>query len=117
MSRCPGERLFAAFRNSTALVCMSHIPDHHWKPWLFPKSPGSWWTDLSILFSKGDAVAEEAVRMFLDDLAVKHGLTSLDQWEAFAPYQHLVVADLRRLQYLGGVHAALAQLYPKLAFS
>jgi len=93
---------------------MSEFPHHDWKLWKFTSTSRNkrYWQELSRRYVSGkDAEAEAEVRDMLDDLAQRHHLKSLEDWNRLSLHR---VGDrmYRNFKYLGGLKKVLEKIYP-----
>lgn len=97
------------YHSSIPHILMTEIPYHHWKPWKFRHTPRDWWIQVGSAFIAGDAVAQTIVRCFIDEVAQRANITSLEGWMNVS----LKTTSLSRVVRLGTLPVVLRLLYPE----
>jgi hypothetical protein len=69
-----GGPVLARYRSSVASALAAVYPNHKWQPWKFDKTPTGFWA------SQASSTNMELAREFLEEMAVKLKLDSLDDW-------------------------------------
>jgi len=87
---------------------MDAYPEHLWRPWRFTKTPSYWWQDVAARFVSGDIQAESTVREYIEEIANKCKIKTLEDWL----HVGLSTKDQARLSLLGGQEKVLQRLYP-----
>jgi len=82
-----------------------------WQAWKFERSPRGFWQSLAAQFHANDPYAISTVTVFIEELAKKHDIRALSEWETLA------VSDLNttirsQLKHLGSLHHVLKVIYP-----
>lgn len=93
-------------------MIMVEYADHAWMPWRFAKTPKSWWSDVSALFAKHDAVARCVVQLFLQDIGHQYGIEKLEDWNSVDTSKFTSTTTLH-LADLGGLSFVLSQFLPQ----
>eukprot|EP01114_Cavostelium_apophysatum_P000432 TRINITY_DN10397_c0_g1_i2.p1 TRINITY_DN10397_c0_g1~~TRINITY_DN10397_c0_g1_i2.p1 ORF type:complete len:506 (+),score=124.86 TRINITY_DN10397_c0_g1_i2:145-1662(+) len=85
-------------------ILQSVYPEYEWKPWNFEKVPSGFWED------------DRNVRSFVEDMAVKLGLKSVEEWvEVPISEVHKLGGTYLIIKYgKGGWLPVLSQIYPNV---
>jgi len=101
------------FGESVMRVLFQEYPEHAWKVWEFNKVPKSSWKLIGSAFRQGDIIGETVIRIYLNDLEVKHHIKSVEDWKRLALKKQTATDSIRNRQ-LGPLVDLLPRLYKEV---
>jgi len=112
-----GGGLLKYYNRSFARAVMDLVPAHPWQLWKFHENYCSptFWKRLRELMLSGSTQEKQAansvLRDYLETIAQRHGITTLDAWYRLTS-KEMGYADYMRIHRLGGLQKLLPALYP-----
>jgi len=92
------------------MAVMTEFPDRAWLPWSFQQLPTDWYTHLNGQLKLNSTAAAEALRLYVESLATKHDLATLEDWYRVSADQLGASSD--HVNRLGGITHILKVVYP-----
>jgi len=93
------------------------------QPWRFRQAPLGWWSKLSAQVSEQDPVATCCAHLFVEHLASKLNVKSIEDWSALLSksgqlkHEYRTGVDVQLFYHFGSLRALLKHLYPFLQWT